>query len=79
MYGKDTNLSGRILFSIFSANGLKFEGVQPTERGCRADNFRWENMHLLIFDHQHMSVTPSAIKEQRIPLSVWTCSYSQVM
>lgn len=54
MYGKDTNLSGRILFSIFSANGLKFESVQPEEDVGPTDNFRWENMHLLIFGHQHV-------------------------
>ena len=27
MHGKDTDLSGRFLFPIFSANGLKFEDM----------------------------------------------------
>ena len=76
---KNTDLSGRVLFSISSTNGMKFEDTnvsvnpraysQPEENVRPTDNFRWENMHLLNFGHQHMSVTPSAIKEQRISLS----------
>ena len=76
---KNTDLSGRVLFSISSANGMKFEDTnvsvnpraysQPEEDVGPIDNFGWENMHLLIFGHQHMSVTASTIKEQRISLS----------
>ena len=43
MYGEDTDLSGSILFSIFSVNGLKFEDTkpsQPEEDVGPTDNFR---------------------------------------
>ena len=52
---------------------------QPEEDVGPTDNFRWENMYLLIFGRQHMSVYALGNQRATNLIIAWTCGYSKFM